>query len=174
MYIGQKKSHLSCFLVMPMMLTKAGEYAVRCMVFLAGKGELDVVPRREIAEAMDIPGPFLAKIAQDLSRAGLIQIVQGARGGHRLLKPASRITLLDVIEAVEGEIFLNECLCRPESCGRSGHCGVHNVWKEAREGLRRTLGGATLDQLHSPKDLAKQLCRVGDPSLENDFQPKEA
>lgn len=157
-----------------MMLTKAGEYAVRCMVYLAGKGGLDVVPRKGIAEAMDIPGPFLAKIAQDLSRAGLIQVVQGARGGYRLLKPADQITLLDVIEAVEGEIFLNECLFRPESCGRSRHCKVHRVWQKAREGLRRTLAGATLDQLHTLEDPAVPPFRGGDPISDIDSQPKEA
>lgn len=157
-----------------MMLTKAGEYAVRCMVYLAGETGLRVVPRKEIVEAMDIPGPFLGKIAQALSRAGLIQVVQGARGGYRLLKSAERISLLEVIEAVEGEIFLNECLFRPESCGRSGHCRVHRVWKEAREGLRRTLAGATLDQLCSQQDTAEPLFRGGEPSSENHFQSKEA
>lgn len=157
-----------------MMLTKAGEYAVRCMVYLAGEAGQGVVARKEIAEAMDIPGPFLAKIAQELSRAGLIQVVQGARGGYRLLESAGRISLLDVIEAVEGEIFLNECLFRPESCGRSGHCRVHRVWKEAREGLRRTLAGATLDRLCSQEDPAAPSFRDGESSSENDFQPKEA
>lgn len=122
-----------------MMLTKAGEYAVRCMLHMAGGTIGEVVARKEIAEAMDIPGPFLAKIAQELARAGLIQIVQGPRGGYRLLKAPENVLLLDVIEAVEGEIFLNECLFRPDSCGRSTVCGVHRVWQEARKGLRETL-----------------------------------
>jgi Rrf2 family protein len=136
-----------------MMLTKAGEYAVRCMLFLASAHQsapaesrqghvsgVDVVARKDITEAMAIPGPFLAKIVKNLARAGMIQIVQGARGGYRLLKPASEITLLEIIEAVEGEIFLNECLFRPESCHRSTFCGVHQVWETARNGLRQTLG----------------------------------
>ncbi len=121
-----------------MMLTKAGEYAVRCMLYLATAKE-DVVARRDITEAMDIPGPFLAKIAQELARAGLIQIAQGARGGYRLLKSPRDVTLLDVIEAVEGEIFLNECVFRPGSCGRNTFCGVHQVWHAARDGLRKAL-----------------------------------
>ncbi|WP_031386366.1 RrF2 family transcriptional regulator [Desulfonatronum thiodismutans] len=122
-----------------MMLTKAGEYAVRCMIYLTTAGTGSVVARRDISEAMDIPGPFLAKIAQELARAGLIQIVQGARGGYRLLRAPEEVTLLDVVEAVEGEIFLNECIFRPNGCGRSDFCGVHQVWQKARAGLRQTL-----------------------------------
>ena len=122
-----------------MILTKAGEYAVRCMLHMASGKIGEVVARKEIAEAMDIPGPFLAKIAQELARAGLIQIVQGPRGGYRLLKAPEDVLLLDVIEAVEGELFLNECIFRPESCGRSDFCGVHRVWQAARTGLRETL-----------------------------------
>ncbi len=139
-----------------MMLTKAGEYAVRCMLYLATADMEEVVARRDISEAMDIPGPFLAKIAQELARAGLIQIVQGARGGYRLLKAPEDVTLLDVVEAVEGEIFLNECIFRPEGCGRSGFCGVHQVWQKAREGLRETLS-VPLSEL---KDVADHSCRA--------------
>ncbi|WP_045220984.1 RrF2 family transcriptional regulator [Desulfonatronum thioautotrophicum] len=122
-----------------MMLTKAGEYAVRCMLYMSRGNTEGVVARKEIAETMDIPGTFLAKIAQELARAGLIQIVQGPRGGYRLLKAPEDILLLDVIEAVEGEIFLNECLFRQDSCGRTSVCGVHRVWQNARAGLRETL-----------------------------------
>ncbi|MBR9981647.1 MAG: Rrf2 family transcriptional regulator [Desulfatitalea sp.] len=130
-----------------MMLTKAGEYAVRCMLYLAAQVPDQVIRRQEITRAMEIPNPFMAKIAQQLARAGLIQIVQGARGGYRLLGDPSAVTLLAVIEAVEGEIFLNECLARPGACRRSPSCRVHNVWKTAREALRGVLGGVTLTQL---------------------------
>ncbi len=130
-----------------MLLTKAGEYAVRCMLYLAGEADCEVVSRRHVAEAMNIPAPFLAKIAQELARCGLIQIVQGSKGGYRLRKNPDEISLLDVIEAVEGEIFLNECLFRPESCGRSSYCKVHGVWQEARDGLRNTFRRTTLAQL---------------------------
>ena len=136
------------------MLTKAGEYAVRCMLYLSTTAGQGVVFRKDISKAMSIPGPFLAKIAQDLARAGLIQIVQGARGGYRLLRDPEDVSLLEVIEAVEGEIFLNECLFRPDSCRRSGFCGVHQVWQSARDGLRRTLDVSLA-----------QLCRVESSAL---------
>ncbi|GAB6058897.1 RrF2 family transcriptional regulator [Desulfonatronum parangueonense] len=130
-----------------MMLTKAGEYSVRCMLFLAGKQEQDIVLKKDVSEAMRIPVSFLAKIAQNLAKAGLIQIVQGPRGGYRMLRTPEEVTLLEVIEAVEGEIFLNECLFRPDSCHRSVFCGVHRVWTDAREGLRSTLSVPLSDLL---------------------------
>jgi Rrf2 family protein len=126
-----------------MRLTRAGEYAVRCVLFLAARGQGVLCARKEIASVMDIPDPFLGKIAQQLARAGLIEIVQGARGGLRLNRPPGEVTLLEVVEAVIGEIFLNDCIMRPDSCNRSNACAVHHVWDKARSQLRQTLAEAT-------------------------------
>jgi Rrf2 family protein len=130
-----------------MRLTRAGEYAVRCMLFLSLRGTDVVCTRREIAREMDIPDQFLGKIAQQLARAGLIEIVQGARGGFRLLVSPAEVTLLDVVEAIIGAIFLNDCLMRPESCNRSNACAVHRVWDKARQQLRQTLREASFASL---------------------------
>ncbi len=131
-----------------MRLTRAGEYAVRCVLCLArNDGTEKVVSRQVVAECGDIPSHFLAKIAQQLSRAGIITIMQGARGGYRLVVPPEKLTLLAVIEAIIGEIFLNDCVVRPESCHASSSCAVNRVWMEARNQLRRTLAQVTFAQL---------------------------
>ena len=130
-----------------MRLTRAAEYAVRCIVYLAGNGQGKVVGRVEIAKAMEIPEQFLGKIAQQLARSGFIKIIQGAKGGYRLLLSPEKITLLDVVEAVTGEIFLNDCVMRPESCFRTSGCSIHRVWEKAREQLRNTLREATFAKL---------------------------
>ncbi|MGV1100212.1 RrF2 family transcriptional regulator [Thiovibrio sp. JS02] len=122
-----------------MRLTRAGEYAVRCVLFLARRGRGVLVSRMEIAASTDIPPPFLAKIAQQLAKAGIIEILQGANGGYRLLREPASITLLAVIEAIIGEISLNDCVGRPESCGKSAVCTVHRVWNKANQQLRATL-----------------------------------
>ncbi len=130
-----------------MRLTRAGEYAVRCVLYLAlqpGEGEIS---RRQVSEAMQLPLHFLGKIAQQLARADIIEITKGAKGGYRLARPARDITLLDVVEAVEGPIGLNLCLLRPESCGRSHFCSVHEVWNQAQAGLREVLGKADMASL---------------------------
>jgi len=131
-----------------MRLTRAGEYAVRCVMCLGRNGGEDtVVSRQAVAECGNIPPHFLAKIAQQLSRAGIIEILQGARGGYRLLVPLEKLSLLEVIEAIIGEIFLNDCVIRPESCHASSSCAVNNVWLQARDQLRQTLAQVTFARL---------------------------
>lgn len=138
-----------------MRLTRAGEYAVRCVLYLAKKGDGELVSRQEIAEQCDVPTHFLAKIAQQLAKVGIIEILQGAKGGYRLLRRPEDITLLDVIEAIIGEIFLNDCVIRPESCHKSLDCAVNRVWIRARDQLRQTLSEMTFAHL-----LAEESCCI--------------
>jgi len=126
-----------------MRLTRAGEYAVRCVLYLSSKGKGVLIPRKEISVSMDIPDQFLGKIAQQLARRGILEIVQGARGGLRLSVEPEAVNLLDVVEAVIGRIFLNDCILKPESCNRSSSCAVHQVWQKARDQLRHTLQSAS-------------------------------
>ncbi len=130
-----------------MRLTRAGEYAIRCMVYLAKQGRGVLTSRQEIARKADIPSHFLAKIAQDLAKAGFIEIRQGARGGFVLLQDPDKISLLEVVETMIGEIYLNDCVARPASCKVTYGCAVHRVWMEARDQLRSTLNAVTFDQL---------------------------
>ena len=130
-----------------MRLTRAGEYAVRCVLYLASQGQGEVCNRKKIAKAMDIPDQFLGKIAQQLAHAGLIEVMQGSKGGLRLVVSPEKISLLEVVEAVIGEIFLNDCIIRPESCNRSNTCAAHLVWEKARNQLRETLREATFARL---------------------------
>jgi len=130
-----------------MRLTRAGEYAVRCVLHLSSCPAGEVVSRKAIAEAMDIPEQFLGKIAQHLARSGIVEILQGARGGFRLLRSPKEISLLEVVEATIGEIFLNDCLMNPGICMRSAACAVNKIWEKARDQLRETLGKATFKSL---------------------------
>ena len=135
-----------------MRLTKAGEYAIRCILYMSTLEKGALVSRKEIAREMDIPNQFLGKIAQQLSRSGIIEIMQGPKGGFRLSIPPEKLSLLDVIESVTGRIFLNDCILRPDSCGRSDTCTVHSVWQKAKTQLRETLRKATFDKLAKPGD----------------------
>ncbi|HFQ91220.1 MAG TPA: Rrf2 family transcriptional regulator [Desulfobulbus sp.] len=130
-----------------MRLTRAAEYAVRCMVYLARQGTGILSSRQEIAASAEIPPHFLAKIAQDLARAGFIEIRQGARGGFVLTRDPASITMLDVVETMIGEIYLNDCIARPSSCKITSDCAVHRVWMEARDQLRATLQRVTMEDL---------------------------
>jgi len=147
-----------------MRLTRAGEYAVRCVLYLASKGAGIICSRRQIAAEMDIPDQFLGKIAQQLARSGFLEIVQGAKGGLKLTVAPQDITLLDVVEAVIGEIFLNDCVIRPESCERSQACTVHLVWEKARSQLRDTLQEATFASLLTDDSCVIPLDQAGNNS----------
>jgi Rrf2 family protein len=90
---------------------------------------------------------MVAKIAQDLARAGLIEIRQGARGGFVLSKNPNAISLLEVVETMIGKIHLNDCVARPSGCKASDHCTVHRVWQDARDQLRASLRQVSFEQL---------------------------
>ncbi len=142
-----------------MRLTRAGEYAIRCMLYMAANNDnsIGVIRRQDIANEMEIPAQFLGKIAQQLARAHFIEIVQGAGGGYRLLADPRKLTLLDVVEVVTGEIVLNDCQLIPGSCFRSPTCSVHRIWEKARDQLRETLRAATFATLLEEESCAKTI-----------------
>jgi Rrf2 family protein len=141
-----------------MRITRAGEYAVRCILYLAAQERGIVVNRLKIARKMDIPDQFLGKIAQQLAKAGILEIMQGQKGGLRLLLPPEQTNLLQVLEAVMGEIFLNNCVLTPKACGSGETCVVHSVLQKARTQLRETLQEATFEKLlHSECDTLHPL-----------------
>lgn len=120
-------------------LTRRGDYAVRAMLALAEphpvgsrNGWLSV---RRIAERMAIPHHFLPQVMRDLAAAGLVEAQTGRSGGYRLARPAASISLLDVIEAVEGDSRRQACVLRGGPCGRDGYCAVHAVFFAAQEAL---------------------------------------
>ena len=130
-----------------MQLTLAAEYAVRTMIHLASLPADDPVPISEISRLWDIPEDFLRKISVQLSRAGLVSSRRGKTGGIRMAMDPQRITLLDVIEAIEGPIFLNKCLVGPLYCSRSPWCEAHVVWGEAQEKMKEVLMSRSIAML---------------------------
>jgi len=130
-----------------MQLTMTGEYAIRAMIHLAALPWGTVAQIAEISSRWDIPENFLRKITAQLSRAGLIRTQRGIGGGVQLARPAETLTLLDVIEAVEGKLYLNKCLIGPQFCERTGWCAVHLVWCEAQQKLKEILSSRSLAEL---------------------------
>jgi Rrf2 family protein len=125
----------------------SGEYAIRAMLHLAAENSNKNVQIVDISKKWDIPENFLRKIIPLLSKAGLVITIRGNRGGIRLGKTSDQISTLDVIEAVEGEIFLNKCLFSDDFCNRSDWCSVHEVWEEAQKKLKEVLGSKSIAQL---------------------------
>jgi Rrf2 family protein len=130
-----------------MRLTRAGEYAVRCVLYLSSQGCGVLVSRRVIAEYFAIPDKFLAKIAQQLGKAGIIEIRQGARGGYLLTRDPDTLSMLEVVEAMIGRIALNDCIADANNCPNSSNCAVNRVWAKARNQLRETLAAVKFADL---------------------------
>lgn len=134
-----------------MELTRKGEYAIRGIVYLAQQPPGQVSLVSEIAAAVDVPPSFLAKIFQSFSKLGLVNSFRGSGGGFVLARPASEITLREVVEAVEGPIVPNRCLLGPENCSRDGVCIAHRVWKRVQTSVVGILQDVTLEELAQEK-----------------------
>jgi Rrf2 family protein len=128
-------------------ISRKVDYALRAMIYLASISAEHVAPFREIAQRMDTPEDFLAKILKTLADKGLVQSTRGAHGGYQLAKAARDISFLDVIEAVEGPITINLCLDSTEGCKLSPSCTMYSVWKQGQERMLEVYRAATLDSL---------------------------
>jgi len=128
-------------------LTRAGEYAIRGMLYLALQPAEALTQIADVAARQGVSPGFLAKIFQELSRAGLVDSHRGAGGGVSLALPAERINIRMVIEAVEGPIALNNCLMEQDGCERAQECVLVGMWREAQEAMLTVFEGATLAEL---------------------------
>ncbi len=128
-------------------LTRKGEYAIRGIVYLARQDPNRLLLIGDIATAVDVPQSFLAKIFQNFTKVGMIRSSRGAGGGFALARPASEITLLAVVEAVEGPISPNVCAGAPDICERSSTCRVHPVWCRVQSQVKQILADVTLAEL---------------------------
>ncbi len=124
-------------------LTKRSDYAIRAMLALTMAPD-GLLSSRKIAEEMSIPPRFLPQIMGDLTRAALVEAHPGRAGGYRLAKDASEVTLLTVIEAVEGDPHRQVCVMRGTACGQDGECGVHDVFYAAEHAILDQLSAKTL------------------------------
>jgi Rrf2 family iron-sulfur cluster assembly transcriptional regulator len=124
-------------------LTKRSDYAIRAMLALT-MVDVGLLSSRKIAEEMKIPPRFLPQIMGDLTRAGLVNAHPGRAGGYQLARKADSVTLLQVIEAVEGDPHRQICVMRGTACGQDGECSVHDVFYAAETAILHELSSATL------------------------------
>lgn len=130
------------------MITREADYAIRAMVFLAGVEQGEALSTGELASAVDVPYPFLRRIALKLTKAGLIKSTKGKGGGISLARAAEQITVMDALNAmVAGSVALNDCTLDPALCDRSGYCVVHKELGVVQGILNRELSSITFAAL---------------------------
>ncbi len=128
-----------------MQITRQADYALRAVIYLSRLGPEERAATSQIAQEQRIPPSFLAKIVSQLSVAGLLQTSRGARGGVSLAKAPEEITLLDVVEAIDGPILLNECVACGGSCNFGETCPLKPVWCDTQSELVKKLKNITFD-----------------------------
>ena len=122
-----------------MVITRATEYAIRTIIYLAQQPRDQVVLKKDICRTQGVTPAFLTKILQPLIKSGIVSSQRGVGGGFLLAKDAEKITLLDIFQAQEGDLKLNHCLIDSEFCARDAFCAAHEIWEEAQQELSRVL-----------------------------------
>ena len=132
-----------------MKITSKGRYGLRAMVDLAVNSETEPVSIHSIGERQDISDGYLEQLIAKLRKAGLVTSVRGAGGGYKLAKPASEISVGDILRALEGSLDAVNCpgLEEESSCDGSEFCVTKYVWQKINDSINRTVDEMKLDQL---------------------------
>ena len=128
-------------------LTRRGDYAIRAVIALGRAGPDAVTAAPRLAALTGIPVRFVAQVMAEIVRAGIAEARVGRAGGYRLARDAADITLLEVVEAVEGDPRRRACVLRDAPCLRDGACDVHAVFAAAQDALLDELARATIADL---------------------------
>ncbi len=130
-----------------MEITQQADYAVRAVLELALNPIDTLVSSEQIARRQNIPLPFLIKILARLAAEQIIFTQRGVNGGVCLAQPAEEISLLQVVEAIDGPLTLNRCNRHPGDCPRYSICAVHPVWARICHELRTHLNDIKFSDL---------------------------
>jgi|SRR5665213_3119830 len=130
-----------------MQITRAGEYAVLGLMNLARHAQGRMAMIDEISRTEKVPKSFLAKIFQNLAKAGIVRSIRGAGGGFALAKTPEQITVLEIIEAIEGKIVFQRCRREMPDCEHVGGCALCGLFEQAQDGIKDVLARTTLGEL---------------------------
>ncbi len=134
------------------MLSATCKYGIRAVIFIATKDDQKInTGLKEIAEKLKIPQPYLAKILQILARKKILHSSKGPHGGFYLMIPASKLTLMDLIDAIDGRNFFDSCYVTGERCNfdkpDNGLCVLHNDLRQEKVRLEKFFSSKTIEDL---------------------------
>ena len=135
---------------MNLSLNRRGDYALRAALHLAESWEEGCwVKIRDVAKAMALPMSYTPQVLGLLARAGIAEAKVGPGGGYRLAKPPEEISILDVVQAAEGDLRSTTCILRGGPCRWEGVCAAHEFWARASDAFIESLAGASLRDVAS-------------------------
>ena len=134
------------------MLSNTCKYGIRAVIYLAlNDGENKKIGIKEISKELDIPTPFLGKILQSLAKSKMLTSIKGPNGGFGLAKPASEISLLNIIEIIDGLDLFNDCLIGLRTCSASAHndvqCPIHKKYAPISKQIFELFSTETIENL---------------------------
>lgn len=129
------------------MLSMTAQYALRAFVFIATRDGDGPVLAKEIAAHTGVPPHYLSRILRDAVRAGLLDSARGVGGGFRLVKPSSKIRLIEILGPFDDVLDRSKCPFGQPRCNDSHPCGFHEYWKPISTAYRRMLEETTLDEI---------------------------
>jgi len=130
-----------------MKLNTRVRYSVRMMADIMKHGGEGTVPLKDAARRQNLSKRYLSQLATTLKNAGLLKSVWGMNGGYMLARPGSKITILEIVEAVEGPISIIECVMDEEHCMRGDFCECKGLWNDVNSAIRDKLAACTLEEL---------------------------
>lgn len=130
-------------------VSKLTDYATVVMACLAARG-MEVASAQTLAESAHLETPTVSKLLKQLAQAGLVVSTRGTNGGYRLARAPERITIADIVTAMEGPIGMTECSVHSGLCGHEPHCGVRVNWRRINQAISAALAGVTLAEMTRP------------------------
>ena len=134
-------------------LSKKADYALMAMKHLAVKSDAATISAREIAEEYQIPIELMAKVLQRLARRGLLTSTQGTRGGYRLAKATTGISVAEIIEAIDGPLTVTACSTHDDQCGQYAKCNVRDPLWRIKDRILEALSTCSLAEISSETPL---------------------
>ena len=133
-------------------LSKKVEYGLIALLHMDSVGGSRLITAKEVAEFYDTPPELLGKVMQSLARAGLVESIQGSRGGYRLTRTVEKLSVGDVIEALEGPIYLTPCCSGAEDCRQEAACNIKLPVRRVQEVLQQFIYGLSLASFRGAGD----------------------
>lgn len=134
-----------------MKITTKCRYGIRAIVEIGNNYPDRPTTRREISNNQDLDDSYLENILLDLKSNQIVRSIRGVKGGFVLNKPPQTITLLDIVESLQGEIVPTKCVSEPESCNRSATCVTRPIWIKMQEAQKEVLENVTIQDLINQK-----------------------
>ena len=130
-----------------MNLSKTTKYAFRILGHMA-KDEKSLYSAQQLHKDIDIPERYLRRLLTDLSKSGFIKSIQGRHGGFTFARDVSEITLMEIVDSIDGKDSIDGCILGYEVCAFDYSCPMHDVWEETKRKVIKTLTETSLKDIH--------------------------